>query len=49
MLPKESVERLFGIRKQARDLAHISWKDWISDPKGKSIKDDCARILSGLV
>jgi hypothetical protein len=48
ILPKDSVERLFGIRKQARDMAHISWKDWINDPQGKSIKEDCARVLSGL-
>jgi hypothetical protein len=48
LLPKGSVERLFGIRRQARDMAHISWKDWTNDPQARSIKNDCARVLTGL-
>lgn len=48
ILPKDSVQRLFDIRKQTRDMAHIGWKDWIADPKGKSLKDDCLRVLGGL-
>lgn len=48
ILPKASVERLFGIRKQARDMAHISWKDWTSDLSAKSIKGDCTNALNKL-
>lgn len=48
MLPKSSAARLFQTRKQAKDLAHISWKDWSSDPQAMSIKGICMNALSEL-
>jgi hypothetical protein len=48
MLPKDSVLRLFNIRKQVRDTAHISWKDWVADEQAKSIKDICIRAMTEL-
>ncbi len=48
MLPKSSAARLFQIRKQAKDLAHISWKDWSSDPHAISIKAICMNALGEL-
>ncbi|NGO50592.1 hypothetical protein [Allomesorhizobium camelthorni] len=48
MLPKDSAVRLFQFRKQAGDLAHISWKDWSADPYAKSIKQICMTALNEL-
>lgn len=46
LLPKRCAAKLYEAKRQSRNLAHISWADWISNSEAVSIKERCIGLIA---